>query len=131
MDFKQRIKQLRKEYNLTQEDLAKKVSKTRSAIAGWESEGKEPDHETLSILSEIFDVSIDYLLGKTNDRKQVIVDTKEKADTLAEEIINILVETGELSKEELQSGKIDSERKKKLLLKVKKAIKASQIFEEE
>lgn len=72
MDFSQRIKQLRKEHNLRQEDLAKKISKTRSAVAGWETEGKEPDHETLTILSNVFGVSIDYLIGKENNKEQVL-----------------------------------------------------------
>src|SRR5690554_1358126 len=94
MEFKHRVKQLRKEHKLRQEDLANKVSKTRSAIAGWEAEGKEPDHETLTLLSEIFDVSIDYLLGKTNDRKQVISNPEEKYPEVhdVEEAMKIILE---------------------------------------
>lgn len=69
LDFGQRIKQLRKEFTLTQEDLAKILSKTRSAVAGYESEGKQPDFDTLNALADYFDVSTDYLLGRTDIKK--------------------------------------------------------------
>jgi transcriptional regulator with XRE-family HTH domain len=82
MNFGQRIKQLRKEHKLRQEDLAKLISKTRSAVAGWEAEGKEPDHETLTLLSNIFNVSIDFLLGK--DEAQEELDSSE-SDNIEQE----------------------------------------------
>ncbi|MCF6464165.1 helix-turn-helix domain-containing protein [Clostridium sp. Cult1] len=66
MNFASRLKQLRKEHNLTQEELAQKISKTRSTIAGYETERKEPDYETLITLSKYFNVSVGYLLGETN-----------------------------------------------------------------
>lgn len=68
MNFANRLKQLRKEYNLTQEELAQKISKTRSTIAGYETERKEPDYETLVLLADFFNVNSDYLLGRTDIR---------------------------------------------------------------
>lgn len=65
MSFSEKLKQLRKEKGLTQEELALAISKNRSTIAGYETERKEPDHETLRKLADYFDVSIDYLLGRT------------------------------------------------------------------
>lgn len=68
MNFAHRLKQLRKEFDLTQEELAKKVSKTRSTIAGYETERKEPDYETLVLFADFFNVPLDYLLGRTNNK---------------------------------------------------------------
>lgn len=129
--FGERFKQLRNEKNLTQEQLANKFFLNKSSISRYERDKQVPEIDLLQKFADFFEVSLDYLLGRTNNRSEVLIDTQEKADDIADEIIDILIETGELSKEELQSGKIDPEKKKKLLLKVKKAIKASQIFEEE
>lgn len=62
MGFSEKLKYLRSSKDITQNDLAQVLNKTRSAIAGYESEGKEPDFETLKKLSDYFKVSIDYLL---------------------------------------------------------------------
>ncbi|MCK8824880.1 helix-turn-helix domain-containing protein [Fuchsiella alkaliacetigena] len=69
MSLAKRIKKLRKEFDLTQEKLAKKVGVSRATIAGYETKGKEPPYDTLTKLAEIFNVSTDYLLGLTDERK--------------------------------------------------------------
>ncbi|NHM28916.1 MULTISPECIES: helix-turn-helix domain-containing protein [Desulfofundulus] len=67
--FSQRIKFLRKQKGWTQEDLAEKLKISRSAVAGWEAPSKTnfPDKDTLLQLSNIFNVSVDYLLGRSDD----------------------------------------------------------------
>lgn len=63
-----RLKALRKEKGLTQEDLARLVGGvTRQAVANWEAGHREPDHATLTTLANIFGVTTDYLLGRTDD----------------------------------------------------------------
>lgn len=69
--FSQRLMSLRKERGLTQEDLAKIINKKRSTVGGYEAEGKEPDLEMICFLAEYFDVSTDYLLGYSDERKHV------------------------------------------------------------
>ena len=66
--FSNRLIDLRKECGLTQEDLAKVIQKKRSTVSGYETEGKEPDLETVCLLAEYFGVSSDYLLGISNYR---------------------------------------------------------------
>lgn len=66
--FSSRLIDLRKERNMTQADLAKVISKTRSTVSGYETEGKEPDYEMLCFLANYFDVTTDYLLGISNVR---------------------------------------------------------------
>lgn len=61
-----RIEQLRKENNLTQEELARKLNMSKSIIALYESNQRNPSVDVLIKLSKIFDCSVDYLLGKTN-----------------------------------------------------------------
>ena len=63
-----RIKQLREENNWTQLELSKKMNCAMSSIAMYESETRKPSMEVLLKLSEIFDCSIDYILGKTDIR---------------------------------------------------------------
>ena len=61
--FSTRLVSLRKERGMTQEELAKALNKKRSTYSGYETEGKEPDLETVCILAKYFGVSTDYLLG--------------------------------------------------------------------
>lgn len=68
MTFSERLKSLRKEHNLTQDDLGKVLNYGRTAISGYESGRNEPSYDVLETLSNYFDVSIDYLLGKTDIR---------------------------------------------------------------
>lgn len=63
-----RIKKLREEFNMTQQDLANKLKSSKSVIGLYENETRKPSMEVLIRLSEIFGCSIDYLLGKTDVR---------------------------------------------------------------
>lgn len=69
--FSSRLASLRKERGMTQEELAKALNKKRSTYSGYETEGKEPDLETVCILANYFGVSTDYLLGYSNERNHV------------------------------------------------------------
>lgn len=66
--FSNRLIALRRERGMTQEDLAKIIQKKRSTVSGYETEGKEPDLETVALLAGYFGVSSDYLLGMTDHR---------------------------------------------------------------
>ena len=68
MEFKERLVHLRKEvFKLTQEEFAKKIGYTRSAISAWEIGRNEPSNDDIVKLADFFGVSTDYLLGKTNE----------------------------------------------------------------
>ncbi len=70
-NFSNRLTALRKEHGLTQEDMAKIISKKRSTVSGYETEGKEPDLDTVCFLANYFGVSTDYLLGYSDERNHV------------------------------------------------------------
>lgn len=64
----ERIRQLRQSRGLQQTQLAALVGVTKSAVSAWESDMRQPPYDTLVRLADIFNVSTDYLLGRSNDR---------------------------------------------------------------
>lgn len=66
-----RIKNLREELNMTQQELADKLEGAKSTVAMYEKGNRKPSLEVLVKLSNIFNCSIDYLLGKTDVRKPI------------------------------------------------------------
>lgn len=63
METKDILLELRKKSQFTQDELAEKVFVTRQAVSRWESGETTPNVETLKLLSKLFDVSINTLLG--------------------------------------------------------------------
>lgn len=64
-----RIKELRLEKGLNQEELGKIFHVKKAAVSKWENGNNSPDEETIIKLSKYFDVSLDYLYGLTDKRK--------------------------------------------------------------
>lgn len=65
MTIGNRIKKKRKEINLTQSELAKKINVSSQVISNWEREYTHPTHEDVTSLSDVLGVSSDYLLGRS------------------------------------------------------------------
>ena len=63
METKDVIQELRNKLGFSQEELAEKVHVTRQAVSRWENGDTIPNTETLKLLSKVFDVSINTLLG--------------------------------------------------------------------
>lgn len=63
MDTKEILLELRTKWGLSQEQLAEQVHVTRQAVSRWETGETVPNTETLKLLSRLFDVSINTLLG--------------------------------------------------------------------
>ena len=63
MEVKNMILELRTKKGISQEELAEKVFVTRQAVSRWETGETVPNIETLKLLSKLFDVSINTLLG--------------------------------------------------------------------
>lgn len=68
MEFSKRLKFLRNEKNISQEELAKLLNISRTSITNYELGRNEASTQVLDKLSEIFNCSIDYLLGKSDTR---------------------------------------------------------------
>ena len=61
-----RIKELRTEKGLLQSDVAKYIGKSERIVGFYEKGERDPNTDTLIKLSELFEVSIDYILGKSD-----------------------------------------------------------------
>lgn len=62
-----RIRELRVQDGLTQIELAKIIGVAQNTLSNWENGNREPDNATLAKIADYFHVSIDYILGRTDD----------------------------------------------------------------
>ena len=63
MEFNEKLQELRKQKNLTQEELAQALFVSRTAISKWESGRGYPNIDSLKAIAKYFDISIDQLLS--------------------------------------------------------------------
>lgn len=77
MDFQNRLQGLRKERNLSQIQLAEMLNVSRQTLSKWETGAAMPDTTNLIVLSQIFHVSTDYLLGLSDSKSCVATDIRE------------------------------------------------------
>ena len=62
MNIADRIQYLRKQKGLSQEELADKIGVSRQAVSKWESEQSTPDLDKIIVMSNLFEVTTDYIL---------------------------------------------------------------------
>lgn len=93
---------LRKEKNITQAELAKKLNIRQTTVSSWENGISVPDYPTLIKLADFFDVSIDYLLGREDDFG--VIQTQNAASDLDNDEQTLLSNFRELNR--LQKQKI-------------------------
>lgn len=67
--FFMRLKLLRKQKHMSQLSLAMKLNTIQMSISRYETGKREPDLKTLILIADFFDVSIDYLLERTDNPK--------------------------------------------------------------
>jgi len=84
MTFDEKLKKLRKENNLTQDDLAEKIFVTRTAVSKWETGQGYPSIESLKLLAKLFDTTIDELVSDED------VEIKIKQEEKKNKATNIL-----------------------------------------
>ena len=65
--FSQRIKELRLSHSMTQLELAQQLGFTKAAISNLENRKKRPSLETLLLFADYFTVSLDYLIGRSDE----------------------------------------------------------------
>lgn len=82
-----RLKELRVENRKTQEQIAKELGTTKATIGRYELGSREPKTDMLNALANYFDVTTDYLLGRTDNRKLTVKDEKSIQKDL-KQIIN-------------------------------------------
>lgn len=84
--FSERLKSLREQSDYTQKDIAEMLGLTQSSYSKYEYGTREPNLENIEKLSEIFNVSIDFLFGKES-KKMEVVDIPILVDIVDENLI--------------------------------------------
>jgi transcriptional regulator with XRE-family HTH domain len=98
-----RIKRLRVDNKLTQKQLSEKLSISESAVGMYERNEREPSFEIVVNLSEIFKVTVDYLLGRTdNPSGTVSPEDKGKVSTAFHDFDNLTKEEKEYLETQLE-----------------------------
>lgn len=96
--FGDKLKELRKEHNLSQAELGKILGVTNTAVYSWEISRTQPPLEVIMKIADIFKVSTDYLLGLNSDNL-------DEMDKLKKALREAGMMTGDdLTKEELKKA---------------------------
>ena len=110
MAFAERLKELRKQAHLTQVELAKRLGIGQSSYADWERGKKKPTQENLVKIAQILDVSIDYLVGNSEEKSDELDNiellfrmnskgmTEEEKEVFKRELIEFMEERKKLFK---------------------------------
>ena len=77
MTFGQKLKKLRNDNNLTQEQLAEMIFVTRTAISKWETDNGYPSIDSLKAISNLFSISIDELISDADIENKKMLDEKK------------------------------------------------------
>ncbi|MCR5753942.1 MAG: helix-turn-helix domain-containing protein [Acetatifactor sp.] len=80
MELGNRIKELRKMNNINQDELAEKLFVSRQTISNWENDKSYPDIQSVLLLSEIFNVSVDQLLKGDVEKMEKIINEQTQTD---------------------------------------------------
>lgn len=95
--FGERLQQLRQENKETQIELADFLGMSRQTIANYEIEKHEPDYETLDKIATRYNVSVDYLLGRTGIKNNYI-NYPQNISKLIENIYSLAQERSDTKK---------------------------------
>lgn len=93
-----RIAELRRERGLTQIQLSKALGISQSSLSGYENGKFEPDQEMLLSMAKYFDVSVDYLLCRTSQKKSRL----QSEPTLSADQQELLELTKKLDRDKLE-----------------------------
>lgn len=80
--FSDRLKNARKKKKMYQKELAAILGVSRSAVTAWETGARFPEFGTLKRMADVLEVSVDYLLGRTDDPTPKKDDFQAKKDPL-------------------------------------------------
>ena len=77
MDLGKRIKDLRSAHNWNQDELAEKMFVSRQTISNWENEKSYPDIQSILLLSNLFEISLDQLVKGDVEQMQEIINDQD------------------------------------------------------
>ncbi len=91
----QRIARLRRNKGLTQEDLGDKVGVSSQAVSKWETDSSVPDVTLLVKIANIFDISVDELLGNDRVKETPHIVPVEERRPIDKMILKIIIDSDE------------------------------------
>lgn len=94
--FASRLRQLRLDKNLRQEQVAKLIGVNKSAISTYENNIRQPSFDILVRLATLYRVSTDYLLGMTNIRSLDLSGLSDEEAALISEMVAVMTKRNEL-----------------------------------
>ena len=77
METMEAILELRKKLNISQDEFARRLSVTRQAVSRWENGDTIPNIDTLKLIDETFEVSVDYLMGHTTMEEMIELNLRD------------------------------------------------------
>ncbi len=105
--YGERIAELREKHGLTQEELAKILGIKRASLSHYEKNRRVPDYEVLNKIADYFQVTVDYLIGRTDDPNpltaehvEMFTQSLELSDEKILEKFTLTVDGKELTPEE-------------------------------
>lgn len=91
--FCERLKELRNRCNLSQNELAKKMGVQRATVNAWEMGISFPNAQSLVLLAKYFKVSVDYLLGYSDDDMIDVSELNNREKKLIYDMITYMLST--------------------------------------
>lgn len=99
-----RLKNEREKNNWSQKEVAKKIGITNAVLSNYERDYRDPDTETLTKLADLYGVSTDYLLGRTDDPRPIDKDEEEFKKAISDPDLKVWWESlPESDEEELKA----------------------------
>ncbi|WP_294394919.1 helix-turn-helix transcriptional regulator, partial [uncultured Clostridium sp.] len=108
------LKEFRKRHKLTQEQLAKKLKITQSAVASLESNRRNPGSKLLKDIADFFDVSQSYLKEESENKKEPYI----SRESLVSNFLKYLIDSGVIK----DSENIDKVTQEMIMNMIKKEI---------
>ena len=99
MKFNERLKELRTEKGVTQKQLGGLFSFSKNTVCEWEKGRAEPKSEVIKKLADYFEVTTDYLLGRSDDFGNVTVHAEKTGEFLTDDEKSLIKSYRNLSAE--------------------------------
>lgn len=90
MGFPERLKEQRAKLRLSQREVANILEVSPSVISAYESGERTPSVEILLRLSDLYQCSTDYLLGRTDEKPATLVDVSELTDSQTQAVMAVV-----------------------------------------
>ncbi|HEM9366171.1 TPA: transcriptional regulator [Streptococcus agalactiae] len=98
-NFPQKLREERKKRGYTQEEMAKLLAIGQSAYAKWENGRTEPTLDNIIKLANILDVTVDYLLGRSDNFSNTIVLSKNNMKSFSKRLKELRLEKNQTQQE--------------------------------